>query len=271
MIELAILKNFDSGTYKAAVQLVGSLTTYFDAVSVSKSIPSSALVVGNFVIVAIPGGNPKDACVIASWPQGSGGGGAGSFLELSDTPDSYSGQAGKSAKVKANESGLEFFSAWEKVAEVLVPSNCDYVDFNSLNINIDKVYTLFALLKNGSATMTEIYLYRNGDYTNANYYLQYLRVYGTSIGYDRLNSPNVMWMPGSGVTFGYVNIARSILGHMLAGCLYPQNSGSAIEISMRMVSSANTTSNITSLRIAAYMAGGIGAGSILILCKPRTS
>jgi len=74
MLELGILKNFDSGTYKAGVQLAGSLTTYFDDISVAKNIPSSALVIGNYVILAIPGGNPRDACVIATWPQGSSGG-----------------------------------------------------------------------------------------------------------------------------------------------------------------------------------------------------
>jgi hypothetical protein len=74
LLELAILKNFDTDTYKAGVQLAGSLTTYFDDVPVSRSIPTSALVVGNKVILAIPGDNPKDACVIAAWPQGSPGG-----------------------------------------------------------------------------------------------------------------------------------------------------------------------------------------------------
>jgi len=106
MLEVGILKNFDSGTYKAGVQLAGSLTTYFDDISVAKNIPSSALVIGNYVILAIPGGNPRDACVIATWPQGSPGG--GSFLDLSDTPSSYSDQAGKLVKVKTDESGLEF-------------------------------------------------------------------------------------------------------------------------------------------------------------------
>jgi len=75
MIEVGILKNFDSGTYKAGVQLAGSLTTYFDDISVAKNIPSSALVIGNYVILAIPGGNPRDACVIATWPGGTPGGG----------------------------------------------------------------------------------------------------------------------------------------------------------------------------------------------------
>ena len=70
MLEIGILKNFDSGTYKAGVQLAGSLTTYFDDISVAKNIPSDAMVIGNYVILAIPGGNPKDACVIATWPGG---------------------------------------------------------------------------------------------------------------------------------------------------------------------------------------------------------
>ena len=70
MIEIGILKYFDTVNHKAGVQLAGSLTTYFDDISVAKNIPSLALVVGNYVIVAIPGGNPSDACVIATWPSG---------------------------------------------------------------------------------------------------------------------------------------------------------------------------------------------------------
>lgn len=73
MIELAILKTWNSTTHTAGVQLAGSLTTYLDDISVSVSIPPSAMVVGNYVLVAIPGGNPRDACIVASWPSGSSG------------------------------------------------------------------------------------------------------------------------------------------------------------------------------------------------------
>jgi len=85
MLEVGILKNFDSGTYKAIVQLAGSVTTYFDDISVAKNIPVSSMIVGNYVILAIPGGNPKDACVIATWPSGSSGG--SSIDELNDIGD----------------------------------------------------------------------------------------------------------------------------------------------------------------------------------------
>ena len=64
MIEVAILKNFDSGTYKAVVQLAGSLTTYFDDVNVARNIASGEMITGRHVILAMPGGNPRDAVVI---------------------------------------------------------------------------------------------------------------------------------------------------------------------------------------------------------------
>jgi len=65
MLEVAILKNFDSGIYKAGVQLAGSITTYFDNVNVARNIASGEMITGRHVILAIPGSNPKDAVVIA--------------------------------------------------------------------------------------------------------------------------------------------------------------------------------------------------------------
>lgn len=41
-------------------------------------------------------------------PAGTGGGGSQEFIDLDDVPSSYSGQAGKSVKVKSTEDGLEF-------------------------------------------------------------------------------------------------------------------------------------------------------------------
>lgn len=73
MIELGILKTFDTQNHKAGVQLAGSLTTYLDDIAVATNIAPEAMTVGNYVLVAIPGGNPRDACVVASWPAGSSG------------------------------------------------------------------------------------------------------------------------------------------------------------------------------------------------------
>jgi len=65
MIEVGVLKTWDGANCKAGVQLVGSLTTYFDDINVARNIPSAEMTIGRRVIVAIPQGNPKDAVVIA--------------------------------------------------------------------------------------------------------------------------------------------------------------------------------------------------------------
>jgi len=65
MIQIGVLKNFDSGTYKAGIQLAGSLTTYFDDVSVARNIASGEMIAGRHVILVVPQDNPRDAVVIA--------------------------------------------------------------------------------------------------------------------------------------------------------------------------------------------------------------
>jgi len=65
MIEVGVLKAWDSDDYRAGVQLAGSLTTYFDDLKVARNIASADMIIGRHVIVAIPGGNPRDAVVIA--------------------------------------------------------------------------------------------------------------------------------------------------------------------------------------------------------------
>ena len=73
MISVAVLKTWDSVNYKAGVQLVGSLTTYFDDVNVARNIADADMVIGRQVIVAIPQSPisspqspiPGDAVVIA--------------------------------------------------------------------------------------------------------------------------------------------------------------------------------------------------------------
>ena len=67
MIEIGVLKNFDSGIYKGGVQLVGSVSTYFDNVNVARNIDISHMVTGRHVILAVPQDNPRDAVVIAGF------------------------------------------------------------------------------------------------------------------------------------------------------------------------------------------------------------
>ena len=68
MIRRGILKEFDSETYLATVQMIGSLPTYLHGIPVSRGIAADQMVVGRSVLIyfGVPGG-PASAVVIAVW------------------------------------------------------------------------------------------------------------------------------------------------------------------------------------------------------------
>ena len=115
MISLGTLKSFNSTDYRAEVQLAGSIAAYLDNIPVARNIAASQMVAGRHVIVAIPGGNPKDACVVAVWDAaagGGGGGGASTFLDLTDTPSSYSKER-FFPRINEAKNALEFVRGYE--------------------------------------------------------------------------------------------------------------------------------------------------------------
>jgi len=76
MIKKGILKVWDSGTYKATVQITGDLISWLEGVRVSRSIPSVEMVVGrNVVLAVLDPSNPNDCVVVGIWGPGPGGGG----------------------------------------------------------------------------------------------------------------------------------------------------------------------------------------------------
>jgi len=68
MIRKGILKAFDSNTYKASVQVVGSLSVWLDNVSVSTALNSGDMVAGrSVVLLSLDPSNPKDCILIGLW------------------------------------------------------------------------------------------------------------------------------------------------------------------------------------------------------------
>ena len=68
MIRKGILKAFDSGTFLASVQLIGSLSVYLDNVPTSRAIASGDMVTGrNVAVLFLDPSNFLDAVVIAVW------------------------------------------------------------------------------------------------------------------------------------------------------------------------------------------------------------
>ena len=65
-IRKGIIKGFDSGTYKATVQVAGSLSVWLDGVTVARNIAASEMVTGrSCALVFFDDANPEDAVVVA--------------------------------------------------------------------------------------------------------------------------------------------------------------------------------------------------------------
>ena len=60
------IKDFDSGSYKATVQVAGSLSVWLEGVPVARNIPSSEITVGRHcALIFFDETNPSDAVLVA--------------------------------------------------------------------------------------------------------------------------------------------------------------------------------------------------------------
>jgi hypothetical protein len=65
-LKKAVLRSFDSGSYTAVIELVGSGKVYLEDVTVARSVPLTEMVVGReIVVVFFDEHNAKDAVVVA--------------------------------------------------------------------------------------------------------------------------------------------------------------------------------------------------------------
>jgi hypothetical protein len=65
-LKRGVVKAFDSGSYKATVQLMGSLSVWLEGIAVARNIPEAEMIVGrNCALVFFTSDNPSDAVLIA--------------------------------------------------------------------------------------------------------------------------------------------------------------------------------------------------------------
>jgi len=61
-----VIKGFNAGSYKATVQVAGSLSVWLEGVPVARNIPSSEMTAGrNCALVFFDETNPSDAVLVA--------------------------------------------------------------------------------------------------------------------------------------------------------------------------------------------------------------
>jgi hypothetical protein len=137
MLHLGILKTFDSTTHKAGIQLAGSLTTYLDDIAVATNIAPEAMSISNYVLVAIPEGNPRDACIVASWPAGSSGTASLTFVIDGGGEAITTGEKGhleipfactiKQVTMQADQSGSIVVDIWKDTYANFPPTDADSI------------------------------------------------------------------------------------------------------------------------------------------------
>jgi hypothetical protein len=194
---------------------------------------------------------------------------AASHLVRTFTKGWTSGKLLKGAGVNADPVEI---SGWEVLADIDVVSAVVYVDFTSLDINTDKLYILVLNIKHAVASPMDYMLYRSADYTNTNYYTQWINASGTTVSANRGNFPAIHYVPANGAQFSVAYITRDSGGYFHALAFFDYDRASAVAATIRFINSSNTTANVTSLRVYTNSGNnGIDIGSRLTLCKPRTA
>ena len=65
-VRKGVIKDFDSGSYKATVQVAGSLSVWLEGVAVARNIASSEMVTGrSCALIFFDETNPEDAVIVA--------------------------------------------------------------------------------------------------------------------------------------------------------------------------------------------------------------
>jgi hypothetical protein len=163
------------------------------------------------------------------------------------------------------------FSGWQVVTEIVVPADCSYVDINSLDVNTDKFYIILANLKNATATGYSVVLYANGDYADSHYHAQVIDSAGTTLIAGNYNAPYIGGFPASGCLMAMAYINRDILGNFRYYTFTHRYLGASTAI-QNWAGNKNdaTIANLTSLRLLSGT-NSIAAGSVIMVCKPRTA
>jgi len=65
-VRRGVIKGFDSGSYKATVQVAGSLSVWLEGIMVARNIPSSEMITGRrCALIFFDETNPEDAVLVA--------------------------------------------------------------------------------------------------------------------------------------------------------------------------------------------------------------
>jgi len=156
------------------------------------------------------------------------------------------------------------------ISEIVISSDCDYVDLTGLDSDVDGGYILEVAIINNATSDTGYYLYVNGDTTNSNYRVQYIAAAGGSLFVNRFDKPMLNYVAPNSVVSLSINI-QCINEHFRYITITNASATADQDIcaGLWVGKKHSTITKIISLRISADQTNGIGANSRFILKRIR--
>lgn len=157
-----------------------------------------------------------------------------------------------------------------KIAEVVVGSAQQDIDFTGLDLDTDRVYIIELVMKPNATTDSTVYLYYNADTTAANYQVQYSSAIGASITTQFITS-------NAAIAFGNItaNTAHTYTASLriskIAGCTPMAHGNSEYTASGNPMHNIlnhrwTGTANVTSMKLRHTSNFGAGTVARLYIC-----
>jgi hypothetical protein len=189
------------------------------------------------------------------------------ILQVGDLSGACGWDGNEWRRLKVTTEGALVLQTYGIVFDWTATSNVTYVDVTGLDINSHWGYWFYVAMYNPQTSSAALYLYVNGDYTNTNYYNRYILSRDTTVVTNIVNGPNI-----GGTNAGERTICTGFLALAPGGVPYaltyfPRRPGSSLELAVVGWTYTVSVSNITSLRFASSVDGGIGAGSKILIYR----
>jgi len=152
------------------------------------------------------------------------------------------------------------------VAKVTTDTDVDYLEVTGLDILSHEAYEIIFDTVNPTASVSEYYLFINGDTTPTNYYETYFQITPTTTYQGSVNTPVIGAAPGGNRMSARITLIRDRVFYIPRYWSFVnRDSGTNIYIELRAGHGPGTVENITSIRIQSEVAGAVGGGSKLVV------
>jgi len=151
----------------------------------------------------------------------------------------------------------------------VITANTTAVDFTGLDARNKGPYLLWGTIFNASSYSDNYFIYFNGDYTNSNYYLQFMYCDTNTVGAGRVNHPGAIYIVGGKSASFWAYVYLDARGWQRAMGQVEMDDPQYLWFSTWALSRTISAVNLTSIRIASTATSPISPGSRFVLVMLR--